>query len=88
MATELPGREADFSRIGSPVRAAVLLLAIYAAMHLTVGGLLQALAPTRAIAAVAADGSNKCSAAGAGATRAAGSADSPSLRKDGHARGI
>jgi len=48
--TELSGREADSNRIGFPVRAAVLLLGIYAAMHLCVGGLLQVLSPIIAIA--------------------------------------
>ena len=50
MTTELSGREADSNRIGFPVRAAVLLLGIYAAMHLCVGGLLKVLSPSTAIA--------------------------------------
>ncbi len=88
MNTDHSGREADSNRIGSPVRAAVLLLAIYAAMHLTVGGLLHVLTPTGAIAAVPADASTDCSTAGLGATQPAVPDDSPASQRNIYAHSI
>jgi hypothetical protein len=86
--TDHSGREADSNRIGSPIRAAALLLAIYAAMHLTVGGLLHVLAPTGAIAAVPADASTECWATGLGATQPAVPDDSPDSQRDIYAHSI
>jgi hypothetical protein len=86
--TEHSGREADSNRIGSPVRAAALLLALYAAMHLTVGGLLHVLTPTAAIAAVPADASTECSTAGPGATQPAVPDDSSASQRDIYAHSI
>ena len=82
MNTDHSGREADSNRIGSPVRAAALLLAIYAAMHLTVGGLLQALTPTGAIAAIPADDPYDCSGTSVGAIHPADPDDSPASQRD------
>ena len=88
MKTDHSGREADTNRTGSPVRAAALLLAIYAAMHLTVGGLLHVLTPTGAIAAVPADAPTECSTAGPGATQPAVPDDSPASQRDIYAHSI
>jgi hypothetical protein len=86
--TEHSGREADSNRIGSPVRAAALLLALYAAMHLTVGGLLHVLTPTGAIAAVPAGASTECSTAGLGPTQPAVPDDSSASQRDIYAHSI
>lgn len=78
MATTDPSHDAGSHRIRSPITAAAILLGIYIAMYLVVGGVVHVLASLDATAAVAPDRSMAPASAATASSPPVGVGDSPS----------